>query len=147
MVERRQVSKGRKFAFYCGYLSMAAGLALLIFTVATLDLTAPSRIRAAGFRVLAGLGLLGAGLLLRRVGIRGLAGSLLILDPPRAKEDLEPWSRAAGGLVDAGLSEVSIAREAAERLAGKEKIRLRCPRCRALNDDGAERCQGCGEKL
>jgi hypothetical protein len=111
------------------------------------DLARPSGIRSAIVRALIGLALIPSGLGLRRIGIRGLAGSLVILDPPRAKEDLEPWSRAAGGLVDAALSEVDLAREAAGRLAAKAEVRVRCPGCGALNDEKARFCDQCGKPL
>ncbi len=145
MVERRQVSGARRFAFYCGYLSMAAGAILLLsFSVTGIGPFTLSGIRASGARVLAGLGLVVLGFFLRRIGIRGLAGSLVILDPPKAKEDLEPWSRAAGGLVDAALSEVDAVKDIASGLSGKKAD---CPRCKAPNDPGARYCGRCGGEL
>ena len=51
-----------------------------------------------------GTGLFVAGGVLRAVGARGIAGSGLKLDPKEAREDLKPWSRMAGGMLeDAGI--------------------------------------------
>ena len=148
MEAKRQVSIGRRIAFYCGYLAVAAGLVLfasLFFS--GLDFSTVSKVRSAGLRAIAGAALIAAGLIIRRIAIRGLAGSLVILDPPRAKADLEPWSRAAGGLVDSALSEVAVAREAAGRLAGKPEVKVRCPGCGALNDEEARYCDQCGKGM
>ena len=41
------------------------------------------------------------GQMMRRVAARGLAGSGVLLDPEQAREDLEPYSRMAGGIVAA----------------------------------------------
>ena len=39
---------------------------------------------------------------------RGLAGSGVVLDPEKAREDVEPWSRMAGGVVKDALDESGI---------------------------------------
>ncbi len=147
MAEHRQVSPARKVAFYLGYLSMAAGGILLISPWADGFPLTPGRLGSMALRVLGGLALIALGLFLRRIGIRGMAGSLVTLDPPRAKEDLEPWSRAAGGLLDAALSEVEAVREVAARAGTGEAIKVRCPRCKALNDEKAKFCDQCAGEL
>ncbi len=49
------------------------------------------------------LGMIGKALM--AVGSRGLAGSGLKLDPGEAREDLKPWSKMAGGMLnDAGIN-------------------------------------------
>lgn len=85
--------------------------------------------------------LLAVGRGLRRLGARGLAGSGLVLDPDRAAEDLEPWARTGGRLVDEALHEV--------RFEGREQpeVRVRCRSCRALNDEDARYCDQCGAEL
>src|SRR2546422_7398771 len=147
--ERRQVSAWRKVAFYAGYVSMAAGLLIFTGVMASLFTQGPSFTPSVlGHKFLAaflGMALLVLGGFLRRIGILGLAGSVVILDPPRARADLEPWSRAAGGLVDSALSEVSAVQKAGG--AGREKVKVRCPRCKALNDAGARSCNQCATAL
>lgn len=93
-----------------------------------------------------GMVLMGIGGSLMSVGSQGLAGSGLILDPERAREDLKPWSHMAGGMLDDALSQ---SERASQTLDGKSKeiIKVRCPTCRALNDEAAKFCGECGAKL
>ncbi|MEO0631919.1 MAG: SHOCT domain-containing protein [Planctomycetota bacterium] len=55
-----------------------------------------------------GMILIVVGGLLRRAGARGLAGSGMILDPEQARDDLEPWARTAGGLVQDAIDESGL---------------------------------------
>jgi hypothetical protein len=148
MAHNRQVSLGRKIAFYLGYLLMAAGalLFLSIFFVGP-PIAQPSRLGSLALRSLGGLALILLGRSLRRIAIRGLAGSLLILDPPRARDDLEPWSRAAGGLLDDALSEVRTLKDAARRAEAGAETRRRCQRCETPNEADARYCKRCGAEL
>lgn len=57
---------------------------------------------------LAGFALLIFGGFLRRVGRSGLAGSGVTLDPEQARRDVEPWARAAGGVLSDTLDEAGI---------------------------------------
>ncbi len=152
MVDRRQVSSGRKAAFYLGYLSFAAGAALAVWVVAGPWHFTPSGLWAESMRSIAAVCCIGLGVFLRRVGIRGLAGSLVVLDPPRAREDLEPWSRAAGGLLDAALSEAPALKEIASARSGAKPteapaVKVRCGSCGALSDEEASFCSRCGRRL
>ncbi len=82
---------------------------------------------------------------LRHVGARGLAGSGMVLDPDKAREDLNPFTRAAGGMVQ---DAVKGFREAAgDKAEAKETVKVRCPSCRALNDEEAKFCNQCGQGL
>ena len=42
------------------------------------------------------------------IGRAGAAGSGLILDPEKAREDIEPWSRMTGGVVKDALNEAGL---------------------------------------
>ena len=83
-----------------------------------------------------------AGKLLARTGARGLAGSGVILDPEGARRDLEPWARAAGGLLADGLDEARP-----DAPLPPSAIKVRCPNCRALNDEDAKFCKSCATPL
>ncbi len=128
---------------------MAAGAVLFLsIFLSGLEPFTWSKIRTLALRILAGMALFLLGLFLRKIGIRGLAGSVVILDPPKAREDLEPWSRAAGGLVDAALSEVEAVKEISGKLGTtKEPVKVRCRSCKALNDEGAKYCGQCGKEI
>lgn len=43
------------------------------------------------------MGLMLIGNLMRSVGLKGTAGSGLILSPNKAREDYKPWTKMAGG--------------------------------------------------
>ena len=94
-------------------------------------------------RSIGGMGLLIAGGFMIRLGRRGAAGSGLVLDPEQAREDLEPWSRMGGGMVNDALEEVDVLQD----LKGEDKIKVRCRSCKALNDEGAKFCDQCGAEM
>ena len=48
-------------------------------------------------QALGGAGLIVVGVLMRRVGSHGLAGSGVVLDPRQARQDVRPWSELRGG--------------------------------------------------
>ncbi len=88
--------------------------------------------------------LAGVGRNMRTVAQRGLAGSGLVLDPERARDDLEPWARTGGGLVRDALDEAGVG-AATEKT--EAKIKVRCRGCRALNDEIDRYCGQCGKAL
>lgn len=103
----RGVSGDRKAAFYAGTALTVVGLLffLSVFFTVLDGGGASSFIRAP-----IGMALIVLGGFLRRAGMRGLAGSGLILDPERARDDLEPWARMAGGLVSDAFDESGLKR-------------------------------------
>lgn len=145
----RKISSERKTAYYLGTgLMVLGGLSFLsVFVTAigsfgdfgNFEADAKSSM-ARGF---GGMILLIVGTIVRTVGARGLAGSGVVLDPDRARDELEPYSRMTGGMVKDALDEAEI------RIGGNgEKIiMIRCVQCRTLNEDGSKFCQECGEKI
>lgn len=51
-----------------------------------------------GFMLMAGTAMMGA-------ASKGLAGSGVVLDPEQSRRDVEPWSRAAGGMIADAIDE------------------------------------------
>jgi hypothetical protein len=91
-----------------------------------------------------GMLLLIVGSIIRGIGARGLAGSGVVLDPEQAREDLEPFTRMAGGMAKDALDEAGIS------LGGKQPERVvmvKCQACGRLNQEDAKFCQDCGKKL
>jgi hypothetical protein len=84
------------------------------------------------------------GVIIRGIGAAGLAGSGIILDPKKAKEDLEPYARMGGGLLKDALSEAEIP-------LGKGEVQrivmVKCKSCGELNDEDAKFCKKCGQGL
>ncbi len=95
-----------------------------------------------------GMVMLAIGAIMRGVGEAGLAGSGIILDPEKAREDMEPWSRMKGGMVNDGLSEAEIVQSLKNEIAQpKMEVKVRCVHCRALNEEIAKFCSQCGKPV
>jgi hypothetical protein len=146
---KRPISEGRKTAYYLGAVLMVIGGLLFasIFITTALhfgDFTHFfSDAKSCMLRGIVGMGLLVVGAIIRGIGARGLAGSGVVLDPEKAREDLAPYSRMAGGMVKDALDEAQI------DLGGtKEKIvMIKCQACGKLNEEDSKFCQECGKNL
>lgn len=96
--------------------------------------------------------LIAGGQAIRSVAARGVAGSGLVLDPERARDDLEPWARVGGGLVGDALDEAGLqGRREDDPSSGSatepQEIYVRCRSCKGLNDESARFCDQCGAEL
>jgi hypothetical protein len=99
-------------------------------------------------RALLGMGLIVVGGILMNVGARGAAGSGVVLDPEKARQDLEPWSRLGGGIVQDALSEVKVVKKIEEGMANPQpQVKIRCQKCQGLNDESAKFCNQCGSAI
>lgn len=49
---------------------------------------------------LVGFFMIAIGQIIRIIGAKGIAGSGIILDPEKAREDVKPYSKAMGGVID-----------------------------------------------
>lgn len=103
------------------------------------------------FRAVGGMVLMMIGGGLMAVGRMGLAGSGVVLDPEKARKDLEPWNRAAGGMANDALEEVDLAKKLAKKLdepaPAEPVVKVRCRGCSALNDEHAKFCNQCGAAM
>jgi zinc-ribbon domain len=91
-----------------------------------------------------GMAMMIVGGILLGVGRRGIAGSGMILNPRQARQDLEPFNRAAGGMVQDMLEEIPTLQGV---LGDQQVIKVRCPNCHALNDEPDKFCGQCGKPL
>jgi hypothetical protein len=152
-----RIAPERKALYQVGIVISVVGILLFLSTFVSFfshfgefdDFQA--RARSMGMRAFAGIVLLMAGGVIGRTAARGAAGSGLILDPDRAREDLKPWNKAAGGMLNDALSEVEVVRKVGERLAGDPaatpQVKVRCRQCQALNDEAAKFCNQCGAAI
>jgi hypothetical protein len=100
------------------------------------------------FRALGGMGLIAVGGFLMRIGAAGLAGSGIVLDPQKAREDLKPWSHMAGGMIQDAVSQVEVVKKVeAAAVPPAPVVKVRCRRCTALNDETARFCNQCAASL
>lgn len=111
---KRNVSESRKSIYLLGQIVSIVGMLTFgsIFVTSALNFGNFENFDAQGrsfaLRMVGGVGLLILGSVLMGIGRAGLAGSGVVLDPEQAREDLEPWSRMAGGMIKDGLDEAGI---------------------------------------
>lgn len=92
------------------------------------------------------------GTFLKSLGREGFAGAGVILDPEKERRDLEPFSRSKGGkyadTYDEFRKEADFDKDL-EKFSNNqdERIMVRCPNCKTLNDEDARFCKSCGTKL
>ena len=145
----RQISEERKTAYYLGTGLMILGGILFASTFVTFAMhfgdfsNFESSAKSGMFTAVGGMALVIVGGIVRGIGARGLAGSGVVLDPEKARKELEPYSRMAGGMVKDALDEANV------NLGGKpEKIvMVKCPACGKLNEEDSKFCQECGKKI
>ena len=148
----RQISDERRVAYYVGGGMTAVGMVLFlsVFVTGILNFgnfeNFDGQARSSGIRAIGGMVLMILGQFVRRIGARGAAGSGLILDPDRARDELEPYSRMAGGMVKDAWDEADIEFERSS--AGPERVvMIKCRACGKLNEEDSKFCQECGERL
>lgn len=148
----KQISPERKGAYYLGTALSIAGVVVFLSTFwvvaqgvmgsSGMEVTPQSFI----LRPVLGMVLLIVGGILRNVGARGLAGSGVLLDPARARDELEPYSRMTGGMVEDALDEADIDL-GSDRDAPGQIVMIRCRECSKLNEEDSKFCQECGKPL
>jgi RNA polymerase subunit RPABC4/transcription elongation factor Spt4 len=94
-------------------------------------------------RVILGMVLMMIGGALSSLGARGWAGSGVILDPSRARRDLKPYSRMAGGMLKDALEDAEVNLG----VQPEKVVMIRCRACGRLNEEDSKFCQECGEKI
>jgi zinc-ribbon domain len=146
----KQVSEERQAAYYIGLVLMILGVLMFASTFFTFMMhfgdfqNFDANAKSDGFRAFGGMALLILGGIVRGIGSRGLAGSGVVLDPEKAREDLEPYTRMAGGMAKDALDEagISLGKTEPERV-----IMVKCQACGKLNQEDAKFCQECGKKM
>ena len=149
---RREITPGRKATYYAGMvvsavgaLSFASTFCIFAANFGNFDFDP----RGMMFLAFGGMALIVVGGILMNLGRAGLAGSGVVLDPQKQRQDLEPWNRAGGGMVNDALSEVEVVNKVTDALEDRENtvVKVRCPKCRALNGETAKFCNNCGAAL
>ena len=145
----RHISEQRKTAYYVGTALQVIGILLFLSTFVSFAMQFgnfddfESRARSGMFRAFGGVALLVVGGIVRGIGARGLAGSGVVLDPHRARQELEPYSRMAGGMIEDALDEADV--DLNDRPT--TIVKIKCQACGALNEERAKFCQQCGKEL
>jgi len=160
----REISSERKTAYYVGMGLSGFGLLLFCLPFVAIPLAmlggiffgfgAPFVAVPVAFTFgFIGFGLIAVGGVLMRIGRSGLAGAGIILDPGRAREEVEPFSRMEGGILKDRLDEAGLLDENGLKFARnatnlpEKVIMIRCQHCEKLNEDDSKFCQECGAKM
>lgn len=145
-----QISQQRKKTYYIGMGMAAIGFLMFVSTFfigpsSTHDFARfEAQAKAAGLFAISGILLIIAGFVVASVGARGLAGSGVVLDPEKAREELKPFSEMAGGIVKDALD----AAEIKPGVKSPEKVvMIKCQRCGKLNAEDSKFCSECGSKF
>jgi hypothetical protein len=144
-----KISEERKALYYIGMILIVIGFILFIsniFTFGNDDMffQGPSTFMA---RPLVGMICIIIGSILMNIGKKGTAGSGLILDPEKAREDLKPHSIAKGKMINDAIENIDIVKGMGKSQGSKEIIKIRCKNCGGLNDEDAKFCKFCGREI
>ena len=144
---KQEISPSRKAVYYVGNTLIAVGF-LVFASVFVSVARAPHDPSHDGLfaRALMGMGVIVLGGIISAIGSRGLAGSGVVLDPKKAREDLEPYSRMAGGMVMDALDSADIDLDGHDDTPDRV-VMIRCQACQTLNEEGSKFCQECGKPL
>jgi len=147
-----KISKERKATYYIGLGMMVVGFILFfsVFISVAFTMSNPSGFNIPPFQNgIFGFILIAAGAVVMNIGARGAAGSGLLLDPEKAREDLKPFNEAKGGMINDVISNIDVIEEIVKPHGHEEKevIRIKCRGCGTLNDEDAKFCKGCGGEL
>lgn len=143
------ISNARKGLYYGGMFLTGVGLLIFISTFfvffggGNLDSGDPGFSFIGSFmaRPLIGMGLIFIGNLMKSVGMKGSAGSGLILSPNKARQDYKPWTKMAGGMLKDVMDETK------EDSSSQSSIKIRCRGCKTLNEEDATFCKSCGQEI
>jgi hypothetical protein len=146
-----KISKKRKATYYVGIGLVVIGFLLFIsvfFFAADFMYNPFTSGRTPPFsNAVIGMVLIIAGSLIMTIGAKGAAGSGLLLDPEKAREDLKPFSESKGKMINDMISNIDVVDRISRPQEEKEVIRIKCRSCGVLNDEDAKYCKGCAEEL
>jgi hypothetical protein len=147
-----KISKERKATYYIGLVMMVIGLILFfsVFVSVAVSMANPTSFSIPPFQNgIFGFILTAAGGVVMSIGAKGAAGSGLLLDPEKAREDLKPFNEARGEMINDVISNIGVVEELVKPHEHEEKeiIKLKCRSCGTLNDEDAKFCKGCGGEL
>lgn len=147
-----KIPNERKATYYVGIGIMILGFILFIsvfFSVASF-MNNPYMGMSSGPSFtpgILGFVLIIVGSAVMNLGAKGAAGSGLILDPDKAREDLKPFNEAKGEMINDVISNIDIIDQIARPHEEKQVIKVRCQSCGSLNDEDAKFCKSCGKPI
>lgn len=146
-----KITNERKATYYIGIGMMVLGFILFIsvfFQTASFMNDPFAHGGGPSFtNAIIGMVLIIAGGVIMNIGAKGAAGSGLILDPDKAREDLKPFNEAKGEMINDMITKIDAVENLTKPYKEKEVIKVRCRGCECLNDEDAKFCKECGKEL
>lgn len=160
-----KISRKRKVTYYIGMAMIIVGFILFIsvfFKIGSMMTNRFNPIFSDSYvfdtrssfiaRPVIGIILIISGSIVMSIGARGAAGSGLVLDPDKAREDLKPFNEAKGAMINDVISNIDVVDTFTNHLnkqndIQKEIIKIKCRNCNTLNDEDAKYCKGCGRHI
>lgn len=144
-----KISGERKAIYYIGIVFIVLGVILFMssFFVKTdpgFSMETPSFFK----RAVIGMICMIVGSVISAIGRLGAAGSGILLDPEKAREDLKPFSEATGKMINDAIENIDVVKNISQpSKESREVIKIKCRECGELNEEDAKFCKKCGEKL
>lgn len=145
-----KISTERKATYYIGLGMIILGFILFIsvFFSGISAMNDPFSGRGVPFQnAVIGMILMIAGGVVSNIGAKGAAGSGIILDPEKAREDLKPYNEVKGQMINDVLENIDIVDKVTDSIESKEIIKIKCRNCGSLNDEDAKFCKNCGRDI
>lgn len=148
-----KISSERKAIYYTGMVLVVIGFILFISTFFTFAVgfggfNVPSRLSI--ISPIIGMVLIIIGSILMAIGRKGAAGSGIILDPEKERDDLKPFSSAKGKMINDVIENIDIVNGVGKKMSKedvKEVVKIKCRNCGALNDEDSKYCKSCGREI
>jgi len=146
-----KITKQRQVTYYIGIGIIVIGFLLFISvfidTARFMNDPFMYEMRPSFTNPIVGMILMIAGTVVMNIGAKGAAGSGLLLDPEKAREDLKPFSNAKGKMINDVVSNIDIIENISKSYVEKEVIKIKCSNCKSLNDEDAKFCKNCGKEI
>jgi hypothetical protein len=146
-----KITNQRKITYYIGMGMIIVGFLLFMsvfLSVASfMDNTSFTSSGPSFKNAIIGMILMISGTFVSNIGAKGAAGSGLVLDPDKAREDLKPFNEAKGAMINDVISNIDIVDDLVHTHTEKEVIKIRCRSCGSLNDEDAKFCKNCGKEI
>jgi hypothetical protein len=144
-----EISNQRKALYYIGIGTIVIGFILFMSSFfggvePSFSMETPAFFKRGVF----GMIFMIVGSVLATIGRAGAAGSGLLLDPDKQREDLKPFNKSKGKMINDVIENIDIVKNIIPPTKEKiEVVKIRCMECGELNDEDAKFCKKCGKLI
>ena len=151
VVMSSKISNERKALYYTGMIIGVIGF-ILFMSAFFLNVNPGFSMEPPSFfkRGVLGMICMIVGAVIASIGYSGAAGSGLLLDPDKQREDLKPFNESQGRMINDVIENIDIVKNINQYSKEKvniEVIKIKCRECGELNDEDAKFCKQCGNMI